>query len=372
MSLLQFSFILLWLLVILEGWLIYQLLRQNGRTLLRLEALEGRAAAPVAPPSTDSQTAQEGLAVGAPAPPFDLPGLNGGRATLEQFRGRRVLLVFFDPSCGFCQQMAPELAALPFDRSDGRPLPVIITTRALEQNQRFFSEHGIRCPVLWEEGREVAARYRARGTPMGYLIDEQGKITSEIAVGAQAVLQLADAPESAGGAPSENGHKKAQKTRKPSLAGSRINREGLSAGTPAPIFRLPRLGGGELSLAEYRGRRVLLVFSDPQCGPCDALAPKLEALHRRHAPELQIITISRGEPEANRQKAAAHGLTFPIVLQRHWEISREYGMFATPIGYLIDERGIVAADVAVGADKVLDLAASALAGKAERKEETLA
>jgi anaerobic magnesium-protoporphyrin IX monomethyl ester cyclase len=48
--------------------------------------------------------------------------------------------------------------------------------------------------------------------------------------------------------------------------------------------------------------------------------------------------ISRGDPETNRVKAAEHGLTFPIVLQQHWEISLDYAMFATPIAYLVDEQ----------------------------------
>src|SRR5207244_4115705 len=46
-----------------------------------------------------------------------------------------------------------------------------------------------------------------------------------------------------------------------SLARSKIKRDGLKAGTPAPGFRLPGLTGGELSLTALRGRRVLLVFS---------------------------------------------------------------------------------------------------------------
>src|SRR5438876_8898352 len=44
-----------------------------------------------------------------------------------------------------------------------------------------------------------------------------------------------------------------------SLSRSRLNRHGLKAGTPVPIFRLPRVDGGELTLEEFRGRRVLLV-----------------------------------------------------------------------------------------------------------------
>src|SRR5262245_45115474 len=61
------------------------------------------------------------------------------------------------------------------------------------------------------------------------------------------------------------------------VARSKIKRDGLKAGTPAPDFRLPRLDGkGDLSLSELRGKLVLLVFSSPGCGPCNELAPELE------------------------------------------------------------------------------------------------
>jgi len=65
--------------------------------------------------------------------------------------------------------------------------------------------------------------------------------------------------------------------------------------------------------------------------------------------------ISKGEPRENRAKVKEHGLTFPVVLQQQWEISRRYAMFATPIAYLIDEAGVVLNDVAVGNDAILEL-----------------
>src|SRR5262249_14859554 len=139
------------------------------------------------------------------------------------------------------------------------------------------------------------------------------------------------------------------------LARSRLNRSGLKARTVAPEFKLPLLGGGELALADLRGRRVLLVFSDPKCGPCDELAPRLQELHRTR-PNLQVVVISRRDAKATRAKANAIGLTFPIVMQRQWEVSLQYGMFATPIGYLIDERGTIVKDVAVGMEPILALA----------------
>jgi peroxiredoxin len=355
MSLIVVGLVLSWLIIGLLGWLGYHLVRQYGRILLRLDALDARLAQ-LAPAPTPAPHAPPGLPVGSVAPAFELPDLQGGRMTLEHWRGQRVLLMFFNPGCGFCQQMAPDLAALPVDGHDGRPLPLVITTGDPEASRRLVTEHGLRGPVLLQQQMEVAAVYHVRGTPMGYVIDERGMIASELAVGAQALLALATPAR----APAHsNGHKPSRGNR--SLADSRLNRHGLPAGTPAPHFRLPRLEGGEVTLEAYRGQRVLLVFSDPNCGPCDRLAPQLEQVHR-HAPTLQVLMVSRGDPEANRVKVAEHGLTFPVALQRQWEISRAYGMFATPIGYLIDEEGIIMADVAVGVEPILALPAQLAIG----------
>jgi peroxiredoxin len=143
-----------------------------------------------------------------------------------------------------------------------------------------------------------------------------------------------------------------------SLTDSKIKRDGLKAGTPAPEFRLPRLDGGELALSELRGKLVLLVFSSPNCGPCNTLAPEMEKVHRQ-LPRLEMVMISKEDPEANREKVKEHGLTFPVVLQKKWEVSRDYAFFGTPVGYLIDGTGVIVADAAVGTDAVLELATRA-------------
>ena len=151
-----------------------------------------------------------------------------------------------------------------------------------------------------------------------------------------------------------------------SLARSRINRNGLPPGTAAPAFTLPRLDGGQLSLSDYAGGAVLLVFSDPDCGPCDLLAPKLERLSK-NTPAVSVVMVSRGDPDRNRRKAEAYGLTFPVVLQEQWRLSREYAKFATPIAYLIDGQGRIAADVALGIDAILALPSTATALAASRQ-----
>jgi peroxiredoxin len=345
--------ILPWVIVAGICWVGYQLVQQNGRLLLRLEALEQRLAHPVAPDTIPQQSLPTGLVIGSTAPAFELPDLSGKNKKLSDFLGKRILLIFFNPACGFCQQMAPQLASL----SDEKLTPLIVTTGDAGGTRKLFQEHGIRWTTLLQDEMQTASQYQAAGTPMGYLIDEQGKIASPIAAGADALLALAASAESpvALAADAGNGHH-VYKGNRP-LAESHINRNGLRPGTPAPGFRLPRIGGGELALEEYWGKRLVLVFSAPDCGPCNDLAPKLERSHRAH-PEIELLMVSRGDEAAVRAKAAQHGMSFPIVLQRQWEISREYAMFATPVAYLIDEKGVIASDVAVGEESILALLAS--------------
>jgi peroxiredoxin len=352
MTTLVFGTILPWLLVAVGAWLGFQLVRQNGRILLRLESIERRVIA--RPPERRQE--QKGLPTGSPAPDFELQDLSGERHTLSEFRGRDVLLVFFNPQCGFCTKMAPDLAALPLECSGGRALPIVISTGDPDENRKLVEVHGIRCLVLLQEQMDVASQFRAQGTPMGYRIDAEGRIASLLVAGAEPLLQLAErAPSQESLKRSGRGAQHKRMEPDPSLARSRINRSGLKSGTAAPAFTLPRIDGGDLSLADLRGGRVLLVFSDPECGPCDELAPRLQDLHVTR-PDLQVLVISRRDADATRSKAESLGLTFPIVMQKQWELSIKYGMFATPIGYLIDEHGVLLSDVAVGVQPILQMA----------------
>jgi peroxiredoxin len=262
-----------WLIVCFGCWIGYQLVQQNGRLLLRLEALEKQLAGLTpAPARPAAPAAPQGLPIGSAAPEFALPDLAGERRALSDFRGKKALLIFFNPGCGFCQKMVPDLAALPADGDDAEPVPLVITTGDAERNRQLLKE--TRCPVLIQERSEVASAYQAHGTPTGYLLDEEGKIAIGLTVGAQALLDLAEGKATALPEPSRNGHGPQVGSR--DLSQSKINRSGLAPGTLAPDFRLPLLEGGELSLSELRGRKVLLVFSDPHCGPCDAVLPQLQ------------------------------------------------------------------------------------------------
>src|SRR5437667_8994027 len=135
-GLLVFGFVLAWLAIFAGGWLGWQLLRQNGRILLRLDELEKRL--------NDLLFAEgdepKGLPVGSEAPAFELPDLTGERKSLAQFRGQPVLLIFFNPDCGFCRELIPKLAevAAGFQpASEGGILPPDLRSATVEIQSAF-------------------------------------------------------------------------------------------------------------------------------------------------------------------------------------------------------------------------------------------
>lgn len=346
-------------LILVSLWLVlYQLIKQQGRMLLRLDGLEGHPHG-LQGAAHGVQIGPAGLGVGKSFGSFSLPDLDGRTVSLADFRGERVLVVNWSPQCGFCDLIAPELAKLQADLSRRGVRLLLVSSGDADSNRTLAEEHGLSCPVLLLNGSEPPEPFEHMGTPVAYLLDERGRVARPVAVGSNEVPALAREAAAAGA-----GSKKQLPGELP-LSESRIEREGLKAGTHAPSFSLPDIHGRVRTLEEFHGRRVLLVFTDPHCGPCDHLAPELVRLHRQHRDNgCAFVMVGRGSPEENRRKAAQHGIEFPLVIQEHWKLSKAYGIFATPVAFLIDEQGVIEHNVGTGADEILALAQAGLnAGK---------
>lgn len=354
---LSVAVVLLTGLTVLSLLTLYNLVMQNGRVLLRLERLEAMLTPPP-DPSTYVEDYIATLPPGGEAPPFELPDLEGVPRRLADWRGQRLLLVFVDPECAFSRRLIPWLVGLTRDVVPGRPVPVLVSTGTIEANRALFDGSDFPGPVLLQRDAEVAAAYRVDGTPMSYLIGTDGVVVSDVAVGVQSILLQAgeigaveDALEGEDASAGGGGLG-------PPLDAMVTRRDGLRPGEPAPLFRLPGVNTPEVSLLDFRGRPTVVVFTDPECAACERVAPALQAAHEAN-PALGILMVSRGDPTLARAEAAADGLTFPVALQRHWELSRRYGMFATPAAFLLDEWGVVSADVAVGAACIAQLVQTA-------------
>jgi thiol-disulfide isomerase/thioredoxin len=86
---------------------------------------------------------------------------------------------------------------------------------------------------------------------------------------------------------------------------------------PAPDFRLPRLGGGEVAFDDLRGRIVVIDFWATWCLPCEETVPELNAFYDAHREEgVEVIGISIDEEgeDVVAEWIARHGVRYPILL----------------------------------------------------------
>lgn len=133
---------------------------------------------------------------------------------------------------------------------------------------------------------------------------------------------------------------------------------GLPVGSVAPEFELPDLAGQPVTLGALceEGLPVLLLFSDPACGPCSALLPDVGRWQREHADELTVVLVSNGNVDDNRARAGEHGLAQVLTQEAH-AVGLSYGANGTPMAVLVDTDGLVASPVAAGADAIRALVA---------------
>jgi methylamine dehydrogenase accessory protein MauD len=116
-------------------------------------------------------------------------------------------------------------------------------------------------------------------------------------------------------------------------------RNGLPPGVKAPDFTLPATTGQEVSLHDFAGRPVLLVFTQVGCQPCHRIVPELNRLQQQGA--LQVVAVAHGEMHRVRQFADETAATFPVLTQPQWDVSKRYQVFATPFGFVLDARGVI-------------------------------
>jgi peroxiredoxin len=334
------------------------LVQQNGRLLLRLEALETRLdVAGIAPaPEQIPAEPEAGLPVGAPAPAFQLSGLHGETLTLEALRavGKPILLIFSDPDCRPCNALLPEIGVWQRDHSPDLMIS-IISRGSLDANRAKSSEHGL-FNVLVQEDREVGEAYGADGTPSAVIVDPDGMVATPLAEGPERIRALvgrvvsgAAQPSSAAPAPStasRDGHADTALVAPPAPAGPKV-------GERTPALRLHDLGGRKVDFRRLRGRKTLVLLWDPQCGFCQQMLEDLKAWEA--APPIgapKLLVVSTGTPEENR----AMGLRSTVVLDPSFSAGNALGANGTPSAVLVGVDGRIASEVAAGAMGVLALA----------------
>ncbi len=113
--------------------------------------------------------------------------------------------------------------------------------------------------------------------------------------------------------------------------------------TPAaPVFRLDRLDrAGDVALAAYRGRPVVLNFWASWCEPCKQEAPLLESVWRRYRDRgLVVIGLDFNDLRSDaRRFARENRMSYPLAYDGHGDTLTDYGVVGAPETFFIDRTG---------------------------------
>ena len=118
--------------------------------------------------------------VGKPAPEFSLMDLDGETRTMDDYKGKLLILDFFTTGCVYCVTEMPDLMALQEEYPEELTVVLVNIGQDEETVQQFMEEKGITLPVLFDQRGELAVEYNFYGTPAHAFIDEEGNYLGRV------------------------------------------------------------------------------------------------------------------------------------------------------------------------------------------------
>ena len=112
----------------------------------------------------------------------------------------------------------------------------------------------------------------------------------------------------------------------------------------APALSGPRLGGGSLSLADYRGKVVVINLWGSWCGPCRREQPELERVWREYRDRgVQFLGVNvRDQEAAARSFQEEFDVTYPSFYDESSALTFKLKAQVVPTTYVIDATGRIA------------------------------
>jgi len=127
-----------------------------------------------------------GLKIGEETPDFALVDIEGREITRHDLLGKRTLFTFWSPTCPYCTKLLDEFKKWETSRTNGHPNIILISDGDVKEHKEF----GFRSPVILDKDYRTAAHLGMLGTPSAVLVNENGIIESETAVGAKNIWAL--------------------------------------------------------------------------------------------------------------------------------------------------------------------------------------
>jgi len=152
-----------------------------------------------------------------------------------------------------------------------------------------------------------------------------------------------------------------QRRQKPLPVKTSATPQGLPLDSIAPPFELTAYAGGKSSLAQLLayGKPLLLIFTNPTCGPCVVLFKEIKEWQESHSEQLTIALISFGTIKENFVNVARNRLG-QVLLQQKREVAEKYGANVTPTAVVVNTSGRIASPLAAGADEIRELLSTVL------------
>jgi peroxiredoxin len=113
-------------------------------------------------------------------PVFSLMDLSGKQVSLEQYRGKYVLLNFWATWCPPCLEEMPSMDAL-YTQFRDRGFEVVAISSDKEGAgivQGFVDKLGVEFMILLDPDGSVSASYGAKNLPVSFLLNRQGKVVA--------------------------------------------------------------------------------------------------------------------------------------------------------------------------------------------------
>lgn len=124
------------------------------------------------------------------------------------------------------------------------------------------------------------------------------------------------------------------------VAAIEVNRLLPWTGGATPALALDDLAGKPVTLADFRGRTVIVNFWATWCVPCREEMPSLAALQRRTAGKVVVLAVDVGEARARVERfLASYPVDVPILLDAHGETAATWQIGVYPSSFVIGADG---------------------------------
>ncbi|MUG43803.1 TlpA family protein disulfide reductase [Paenibacillus woosongensis] len=114
----------------------------------------------------------------------------------------------------------------------------------------------------------------------------------------------------------------------------------LAIGESAPDFEVTNTHGDKVSLADYKGKVVVLNFWASWCEPCVKEMPLINEVYQSNRSDVATLFVNAGESKGTvNEFLAAHHFEFPVMIDVTGKVSGLYGIIGLPVTYIIDKNG---------------------------------